>query len=1147
MRIILHILTIGEHLGWWGNKDKTMNTESFDSQAIVAALQALVNATSEKEAMQIVHQYFDLLLSEQADNIIDKWIEKAKRQDEQKILKVLNVYRKALLMMRQKFQIKADIDRARGAQQQYLQTGNHSLLETAISIWENILHHREFANLPEIFRLMALNDSAVSFIYHYEMNGDVTDLDMALSLWQQAVSQASENSPELANYFSNIGAGLTNRYNRNGKVQDLEDSIVAYQKAVELSSKDSPELPMIFSNLGTGLRKRYSHSGKCQDLEDSIAAYQQAINLADDNSATLPGILNNLATSLKTRYSNQSGKQQDLEESLVIQQKAIKLTHKKNHKLPIYLNGLGSILTERYFYTGQLQDLEDSIAAHQQAIKLTSKNSPGLSIRLHNLGTTLRERYELNGNLQDLEESIIVFQQTIKLTPENSPELHIIFNSLGTGFRDRYIRRGNSQDLQNCIISYQKAVTLTPEKSPELPRNLTNLGIGLSNRYYKNDHLQDLEEGIRCFQQAVKLTSEDSPEFPARLNSLGVGLRDSYLRSGKLKDLEESVVAFQQSVKLTPENSPNLPIRLKNIGASLGDFYDFNGNLHYLVESINAYKKAIKIGLEVAVAQGLSAAHNWLNFSFTHENWQEVGLAYGYAYQASERLLQIQLLRSDKEDWLKETQGIAAKAVYAFTKNNKISQAIFAIEQGLARLLSESLTLNRTDLTTLKATENAYLYYDYQTAVQRWEWAQQHKPDELKPTRKNLDKVIDTIRQLQGYENFLMSASEADIQTATTINPLIYIVTTKFGGLALVVKSFLLQKGEEIIPVWLPELSEITLVEKLRGYFEAYYDRQKNQIKWEETLSNITHWLWQTAMYPIINALPPQSKVTLIPVGLLGLLPLHAAWTHDNTCKTGKRYALDELTIRYTPNARALKEANTLAQQVNADKLLAIDNPSNDLATSDPEVQSVQAMFTDSKVLSQENATQEAVLNALPDYNVVHFSCHGQTNFQQPLQSGLLMANGQEITLKELLKKHLKVRLATLSACETGLSGTTLPDEVVSLSSGMLQAGVAGVVASLWSVSEISTMMLMTRFYGLWQQKQLDPVDALQQAQQWVRDTTKQEKMVYFRQTIKGLSPDSNEVHLPKQTAKWLYYAIKDSTQDFSHPYHWAAFTYVGV
>ncbi len=87
----------------------------------------------------------------------------------------------------------------------------------------------------------------------------------------------------------------------------------------------------------------------------------------------------------------------------------------------------------------------------------------------------------------------------------------------------------------------------------------------------------------------------------------------------------------------------------------------------------------------------------------------------------------------------------------------------------------------------------------------------------------------------------------------------------------------------------------------------------------------------------------------------------------------------------------------------------------------------------------------------------------------------------------------------------------------------------------------------MIRFYGLWQQKQLSPPEALQQAQQWLRDTSKQEKLNYFRQASKGFLKGSNEIYLSKETAKWLYYAVHDSAHDFSEPYHWAAFTYVGV
>lgn len=53
-------------------------------------------------------------------------------------------------------------------------------------------------------------------------------------------------------------------------------------------------------------------------------------------------------------------------------------------------------------------------------------------------------------------------------------------------------------------------------------------------------------------------------------------------------------------------------------------------------------------------------------------------------------------------------------------------------------------------------------------------------------------------------------------------------------------------------------------------------------------------------------------------------------------------------------------------------------------------------------------------------------------------------------------------------------------------------------VASLCSVSDLSTMMLMAKFYDLWRREQVDPPESLRQAQIWIRDSTNAEKLTYF-------------------------------------------------
>ena len=73
-------------------------------------------------------------------------------------------------------------------------------------------------------------------------------------------------------------------------------------------------------------------------------------------------------------------------------------------------------------------------------------------------------------------------------------------------------------------------------------------------------------------------------------------------------------------------------------------------------------------------------------------------------------------------------------------------------------------------------------------------------------------------------------------------------------------------------------------------------------------------------MAPVVDHLTPQgiTQAVLIPTGLLGLLPLHAAWTPDATTPTGRRYALDSVTFRYAPSAMALAASQTQAQQTPA-------------------------------------------------------------------------------------------------------------------------------------------------------------------------------------------------------------------------------------
>ncbi len=186
--------------------------------------------------------------------------------------------------------------------------------------------------------------------------------------------------------------------------------------------------------------------------------------------------------------------------------------------------------------------------------------------------------------------------------------------------------------------------------------------------------------------------------------------------------------------------------------------------------------------------------------------------------------------------------------------------------------------------------------------------------------------------------------------------------------------------------------------------------------------------------------------------------------------------------------------------------------------------------------------TRDAVLRELPDVDIAHFACHGYADVTRPLDSALILTSGEQLTVADMLGADARLRLAVLSACTTGLTGDELPDELVSLSSGFLEAGADAVIASLWPVPDASTRELMTRFYSLWLGSELHPAEALRRAQQSVRDSTLAEKTRFAAEERALPSRSARDVVSDHRTPDWT-----DQERPFADPRFWAAFTFMGA
>ncbi|WP_375495729.1 CHAT domain-containing protein, partial [uncultured Nostoc sp.] len=559
----------------------------------------------------------------------------------------------------------------------------------------------------------------------------------------------------------------------------------------------------------------------------------------------------------------------------------------------------------------------------------------------------------------------------------------------------------------------------------------------------------------------------------------------------------------------------------------------------------------------------LVTARNLGHLHFKQKNWAQAASAYTNALEAGEILYQSAILLDGKAAELAETNNLPRRAAYALARSGNPQASVLTLEQGRARGLSETLDRDRADLTELQKHDLS-LYNQYiNTTTQLRNFNTQQRllmtsddrhsltPEALRTEalqlRETLTKIIEQIRQVRGYEDFLAQPTFDNIRQALRPSiPLVYLVSTSGGSLALIFTQ------DGIANLWLDDITESNLLELINAWFNAYNQSETNLQAWLEAIDQGTRQLWEPLMSPLINHLQQHNfqQAILIPTGFLSLLPLHAAWVEDSTAPTGRYYALDAIQFTYAPNARSLSTAQEIAQRTFADSILAIDEPKHDgakpLPNSTREVKVAIATFQNAKILPQEQATREAVLAALPHYKILHCSCHGNANLQEPLKSGLAMTGeGEEaiLTLRDLLNLNLVennqggIRLAILSACETGLQGTVLPDEAISLPTGLLQAGVAGVAASLWSVSDLSTMVLISRFYTLWRNQHLEPSQALITAQKWLRDAEPDDLVAHCKTFIP----------IPELASRENQELYRSLRLDFSHPYYWAAFSYTGV
>ncbi|MBC7908908.1 MAG: CHAT domain-containing protein [Pyrinomonadaceae bacterium] len=149
---------------------------------------------------------------------------------------------------------------------------------------------------------------------------------------------------------------------------------------------------------------------------------------------------------------------------------------------------------------------------------------------------------------------------------------------------------------------------------------------------------------------------------------------------------------------------------------------------------------------------------------------------------------------------------------------------------------------------------------------------------------------------------------------------------------------------------------------------------------------------------------------------------------------------------------------------------------------------------------------QTAMSNELSQYRYLHFATHGFLNSLHPELSGIVLSMIDEkgvaqdgfLRAHEVFNLKLPAELVVLSACHTGLGKEVKGEGLVGLTRGFMYAGSPRVVVSLWSVSDVATAELMTRFYRGMLKDGMRPAAALRAAQVSLMKEKKWEAPFYW-------------------------------------------------
>ena len=796
----------------------------------------------------------------------------------------------------------------------------------------------------------------------------------------------------------------------------------------------------------------------------------------------------------------------------------------------IGLSNLADALLTSYERTGDLPALQEAIAVAREAAQLAATDPTVLS----NLASGLRLIFERIGDRSAAIEALALLRRLEEVVAAGHPNASAVLLNAAVVTSELGLRLNQSDAVHEAVRLARRAVDAAPPGHRGRGVCLNGLGVQLTDLFQITRDPSILDEAIAALKESVD--GVDSPQRGIALGNLARALEARARHFGQETDFEAAVAVYRRAVDLA--EAPQVRAWAADLlGDALSEMLTRFDRRALLDEALAAYQ----VVLHVQTASPRRLLHAaWMRAKLLsdRERWKDALSEYTKAIRLIPKLSARQLSRSDKQYALVSVAGLACEAAASAINADTPEHAVELLEQGRGVIYAQTLD-SRSDLTVLRAREPelAAQFEDVRDQLDSADVsipplelgmgvaAARHSGRSTPEARQNLElawnDILTRIRRVDGFSRFLEPPAFADLAPAGDEGPVVLINLSSYrcDALLIISRTVHVVPLPDVDPAAVRRQAAVLIPELRLGNVDTPDDADP---------AKVIEWLGRNVLDPVMvriaHAGPTPGDLPLrlwwCTTGLLGYLPIHAA-----VATVGSSSNIGTVISSYTPTLRSLiatRAERRVTSRDPASKALIVAMPTTP-ATKDgwqPYVDlmgaSIEAMFLKQRL---PNATllmdplpeYATVVAELPNYSLVHFACHADSDLDDPSQSHLVLADyeAQPLTVRDLSRLRTdNAELAFLSACGTAQTAPSLADEAVHITSAFQLAGFPQVVGTLWPIEDLPTVELVKEFYEAY---------------------------------LSGLASDP-----PLSAALALHRAVEGMRKSYPDPRVWASYVHVG-